>query len=196
MLIHCPECGKEISDQAASCPNCGCPQSVWIGAAPLEAETTARDEPESADMSAESAEQSEGERAKDGRGFLIFAAITIAVMFFFTLLTLSGSPSSAGGSSGSGKKSYSTDDYKSACYSLAEKQVKKHLKAPSTASFCRMSEASFSKDEENTYVMTGWVDAENSFGAKLRSNWGIKVKVSSEKMTMVRLIIDGETVYP
>lgn len=26
-LIKCPECGKEISDRAASCPNCGCPVS-------------------------------------------------------------------------------------------------------------------------------------------------------------------------
>ncbi len=26
-LIKCPECGKEISDQAASCPNCGAPIS-------------------------------------------------------------------------------------------------------------------------------------------------------------------------
>lgn len=24
-LMNCPECGKEISDKAASCPNCGCP---------------------------------------------------------------------------------------------------------------------------------------------------------------------------
>ena len=24
-LIKCPECGKEVSDQASSCPNCGCP---------------------------------------------------------------------------------------------------------------------------------------------------------------------------
>ena len=24
-LIKCPECGKEISDKASSCPNCGCP---------------------------------------------------------------------------------------------------------------------------------------------------------------------------
>ena len=24
-LIKCPECGKEISDKAQSCPNCGCP---------------------------------------------------------------------------------------------------------------------------------------------------------------------------
>ena len=25
MLIKCPECGKEISDKATACPNCGCP---------------------------------------------------------------------------------------------------------------------------------------------------------------------------
>ena len=24
-LINCPECGKEISEKAGSCPNCGCP---------------------------------------------------------------------------------------------------------------------------------------------------------------------------
>lgn len=24
-LIKCSECGKEISDRASSCPNCGCP---------------------------------------------------------------------------------------------------------------------------------------------------------------------------
>ena len=24
-LIKCPECGKQISDRAAACPNCGCP---------------------------------------------------------------------------------------------------------------------------------------------------------------------------
>ncbi len=28
-LIKCPECGKEISDRAESCPNCGCPASEW-----------------------------------------------------------------------------------------------------------------------------------------------------------------------
>lgn len=26
-LIKCMECGKEISDRAATCPNCGCPVS-------------------------------------------------------------------------------------------------------------------------------------------------------------------------
>lgn len=28
-LIKCPECGKEISDKALSCPNCGCPSSEF-----------------------------------------------------------------------------------------------------------------------------------------------------------------------
>lgn len=29
-LIKCPECGKEISDKAVSCPNCGCPLKETI----------------------------------------------------------------------------------------------------------------------------------------------------------------------
>ena len=29
-LIKCPECGKEFSDKAAACPNCGCPAEVVL----------------------------------------------------------------------------------------------------------------------------------------------------------------------
>ena len=29
-LIECPECGKQISDKAQACPNCGCPINVTI----------------------------------------------------------------------------------------------------------------------------------------------------------------------
>ena len=29
-LIKCPECGREVSDRASSCPNCGCPLSEII----------------------------------------------------------------------------------------------------------------------------------------------------------------------
>lgn len=28
-LINCPECGKEMSDKATSCPKCGCPSTEW-----------------------------------------------------------------------------------------------------------------------------------------------------------------------
>lgn len=46
-LIKCPECGKEVSDKAISCPNCGCPiassDNLKANVAPTEtpqAETT------------------------------------------------------------------------------------------------------------------------------------------------------------
>lgn len=29
-MIKCPECGKEISDKANSCPNCGCPRNQFF----------------------------------------------------------------------------------------------------------------------------------------------------------------------
>lgn len=29
-LIKCPECGKEVSDKAVACPNCGCPLSEVV----------------------------------------------------------------------------------------------------------------------------------------------------------------------
>lgn len=27
-LIKCPECGREISDNATVCPHCGCPSDI------------------------------------------------------------------------------------------------------------------------------------------------------------------------
>ena len=32
-MINCPECGKEISSRAKTCPNCGCPIGAGSGEA-------------------------------------------------------------------------------------------------------------------------------------------------------------------
>lgn len=37
-MIKCPECGKEFSDKAAACPNCGCPVSEAIKGLSTDAE--------------------------------------------------------------------------------------------------------------------------------------------------------------
>jgi len=37
-IITCPECGKEVSDKAASCPGCGAPQAVVVSQEPAEAQ--------------------------------------------------------------------------------------------------------------------------------------------------------------
>lgn len=57
-------------------------------------------------------------------------------------------------------------------FTVAEAMVKQELKAPSTAKFCTISQASITHDGD-VYTVSGWVDAQNSFGATLRSNWTV-----------------------
>ena len=67
---------------------------------------------------------------------------------------------------------------------VAEKIVKDNLKSPSTAKFCSTSEAKISCSD-NTWTVSGWVDAQNSFGATLRNNYTVKFTfTSSNKYTI------------
>lgn len=59
----------------------------------------------------------------------------------------------------------------SMAFSCAKEIVKGDLKAPSTAKFCRQSEAKIYHLGNGTYCVIGWVDAENSFGATLRTEY-------------------------
>lgn len=60
--------------------------------------------------------------------------------------------------------------------SMAEVFVKKNLKAPSTADFCSVREARINKLGGNEYEVRGYVDAQNIFGAMLRSNYYVKMR--------------------
>ncbi len=62
-LIKCPECGKEISDKAKTCPNCGCPM----------------DGAKIAPNITQSATTSQPKTKKKGKGCLIFFIIFIIV---------------------------------------------------------------------------------------------------------------------
>lgn len=53
----------------------------------------------------------------------------------------------------------------------AESFVEKRLKAPASAEFPSRSEYKAAEIERNLWRVSGYVDAQNSFGAKLRSNW-------------------------
>lgn len=44
-LITCIECGKEFSDRASACPNCGCPTSEILNTAPDEEKSEIYEEP-------------------------------------------------------------------------------------------------------------------------------------------------------
>jgi hypothetical protein len=57
----------------------------------------------------------------------------------------------------------------------AQTCVENNLKAPSTADFGFPDEEMVSQLNDSTYYVTGFVDAQNSFGAMLRSNYECRV---------------------
>jgi hypothetical protein len=59
-------------------------------------------------------------------------------------------------------------------YIYSKKFVERQLKAPSTAKFCDYDEASVST-ADGSFVVTGWVDAQNSFGAMIRNGYVCKL---------------------
>lgn len=56
-------------------------------------------------------------------------------------------------------------------YIIAQDIVESYLKAPSTANFCRMSECSIQHLGNGEYMVIGWVEAQNSYGAMLRQEF-------------------------
>lgn len=68
----------------------------------------------------------------------------------------------------SGSSARHTD---SEAFSCAKAIVKSSLKSPSTAKFCWITDATVTHLGNGEYKVTGWVDAQNSFGATLRQNF-------------------------
>lgn len=76
-----------------------------------------------------------------------------------------------------------------------EHMVKKVLKAPSTADFASLWEQSIGESRDGTWHVAGHVDAQNSFGAKLRSTYTCKMQISGDAVTVKELVFDGKTIF-
>lgn len=72
---------------------------------------------------------------------------------------------------------------------LCEEQVKSVLKAPNTAKFPVITEWGFGKTKKNIIVQ-GYVDAQNSFGAEIRSDF--QFKFDKETNSITSFIFDGQ----
>ena len=62
---------------------------------------------------------------------------------------------------------------------IARETVQNKLKAPSTAKFSPSSETKI-KQSDNEWIVKGWVEAENSFGAMIRNDYYVKISVINE----------------
>ena len=93
------------------------------------------------------------ESSKNNSAIYIIAAI-ICIIGFIGIIEIFNSPSSK--------------DYKKEAYVLAQHVVEQQLKAPKTAKFPWYND-SYIKVSSDKYTVSAYVDAENSFGANVRT---------------------------
>lgn len=204
-LVQCPHCSHMTNKYKPLCESCG---KKWSDLSEALPEKTNPSAPQPRNLKQES-KSSSGSSLIWG---LILAMSLIVIIATSTAAKDPYSPSKNTTSSGtSGKSSYSSnsssssyssssskkrddDEIKASVYVLAKNCVKNHLKAPSTAKFSEMWECAFQKGEGNVYMMTGYVDSQNSYGAMLQEQWSIMAEVNGDKASLVMLTI-GDQVY-
>lgn len=82
-----------------------------------------------------------------------------------------------------------TNDQKIQVKIWAEDAVTAKLKAPSTATFAKYDEWSYSRDKD-VFTAVAYVDAQNGFGAMIRSNFVVKIKWDGESTQGTVLSVD------
>jgi hypothetical protein len=79
-----------------------------------------------------------------------------------------------------------TEDEKNICWGLALKAVKAKLKSPSSAKFpfSYASDSVTITKSGSTYYVNAWVEADNSFGANLRSDFKVTIEKSGSDFSV------------
>ncbi len=103
-------------------------------------------------------------------GFIKFMLIGVLIIGAFFALSQCGS---SGPSKDDGPKAVQDFELRDMC----EQWVKNQLKAPSTAKF---SDHAIKSTGANNWTVTGAVDADNSFGAAIRSTWSCEITLDGD----------------
>ncbi|GAA0199095.1 hypothetical protein GCM10009123_03020 [Kangiella japonica] len=104
------------------------------------------------------------------------------IIIALTTLVITINISACGGSSPEEKKEKTCQDGILA-YQYAKDFIKNRLKAPSTAEFPSFRGVSHTYKGKCSHRITGAVDAQNSFGAKIRNRFDVTVRYNKEKET-------------
>jgi len=180
-LIKCPQCGKRMSSYAERCPQCGCEIHEYSNenyeeettypdyslnlpqVMPLNPEENRLANPVVNDMkiNTQKVKNNESKGGEIGCA-IIFAIIAILLILIF---------SSSSNSSNESILSSSASDQKVYAWIAAKDIVEQNLKSPSTAKFCNYSDATIKYVGVDKYQVSGYVDAQNGFGATIRSNF-------------------------
>ena len=142
-VIDCPDCGHNVSASAPTCPNCGSPIQKKLAQ----------------------------KKASIGCLVLLAPFIVIGAMVFIWHQNLTPEQKAA-----LDKKHQNEDMAFTAC-TFTQKIVRSHLKAPATAEFPSCYGSNINEyyiranQDRDTFIVQGYVDAQNSFGAMMRTRY-------------------------
>jgi len=170
-LINCPECQKEVSDQAVNCPNCGFQIQKHL----IQQRQKIQIEQSHQDSLLQMPKKPIIQKG---------TAIVLIVLGFILYLIF-------WPSSNTSKLPHTPDQ--SEAYLNAENFVKQGLKSPSTAKF-----PSYAERQQQTSILgagkfkiTSWVDSQNGFGAMIRTNWSCTITFIGDKVKCEDLVFNN-----
>ena len=76
----------------------------------------------------------------------------------------------------------------------AQQFVKQGLKAPSTAKF-PLEPVSAGTDGSGLYQVESYVDSQNSFGASIRSEWMVNMRLVGDRWVLEKMRVGGNIIY-
>ena len=140
-LVECKDCGHQISKKATTCPSCGAPRK---------------------------------RQSSTGSGCLLLIILFVGIGTYLSEQGGGGSRSTSTSSPTPTPVSWKAEDNSIMAYIMMEDFVKRRLKSPSTAEFPGVFDGRqdhVSRLSNQTYRIVSYVDAQNSFGAMLRTNF-------------------------
>lgn len=153
-LIECPECGKQISENAEACPNCGNPMKSKSSIKDIDA-------------------QFDSKKKEPKKYGCLGSLLIVGGVFIFGLMLMS--VFNTGSSSSSSYTPPAHD--KSMAWQMTQDFVEKRLSSPSTAEFPWSSDPDVDITQNGTtYNVQGYVDSENGFGAQIRTNFEAELR--------------------
>ena len=157
-LIACPDCGRQVSDQAPACPQCARP----MAAAPAPT-------PEPLQQALQEILQPKA-KASSTNWFLWGCLVPTVVVFVGCLVSLTGDKD---------KRTELEQQHGSSTMAaiMCEDYVKQRLTSPGSADFASLLSGEVRIDSlgGGRYKVHSYVDAQNSFGALLRSQFVCRI---------------------
>lgn len=169
----CDKCGNDIEYSKIICDFCGS-RLPWAAAAtPSAPAQPVKVAPIPVTLTAPPMTASQEKTAQGCGKAMGFGCVGIVALFVVMVVIAMIRPKSA-------------EDYKGTAYNLARSAIRAQLKSPSTAVFpSSYDQGVVILRQNDSFVVSSYVDSQNSFGATLRKRWVANVKGDNHKNMVV-----------